>query len=129
MTEKSGKRRLGFLEGKISIDDIKFDEPLPDDELRLSVGDNPAEPRAAHVRYDRRVGRIIVDLTNGCTFAFPARLAQGLEDASDEEISKVEILGNGFGLHWEQLDVDHSIPGLLAGLLGTKSYMARLSGR
>lgn len=33
------------------------------------------------------------------------------------------------GLHWEALDVDLSIPGLLTGLFGTKAYMARQAGR
>ena len=78
-------------------------------------------------RYDRKTGRIFVELTNGCSFAFPARRAQGLEDASDDELAKIEILGLGlgFGLHWEQLDVDLSVPGLLAGLFGTKAYVDR----
>lgn len=87
------------------------------------------EPRADAVRYDRRNSRIIVDLTNGCTFAFPPRLAQGLEAASDDELDAVEILGAGYGLHWEALDVDLSVPGLLAGLFGTKAHMARQAGR
>jgi hypothetical protein len=68
----------------------------------------------------------VVDLSNGCSFAFPARLAQGLEDATDAELSSVEILGAGYGLHWEKLDVDLSVPGLLAGLFGTKAYMDRM---
>jgi hypothetical protein len=83
------------------------------------------ESRARAARYDRRTGRIRVDLTNGCSFAFPARKAQGLEYASDEELAEVEILGLGVGLHWERLDVDLSVPGLLAGLFGTKAYMDR----
>jgi hypothetical protein len=83
------------------------------------------EPRARAVRFDRRTGRILVDLTNGCSFAFPARQAQGLRRASDAELAQVEILGLGLGLHWEQLDVDLSVPGLLAGLFGTKAYMDR----
>jgi hypothetical protein len=29
-------------------------------------------------------------------------------------------------LHWETLDVDLSIPGLLAGLFGTQAYMDRM---
>lgn len=88
-----------------------------------------AEPRAASARYDRRRGRMVVALTNGCSFTFPARLAQGLEQASDEQIAAFEILGAGYGLHWESLDVDLSIPGLLAGLFGTRSYMARRAGQ
>ncbi|WEJ13089.1 DUF2442 domain-containing protein [Sinorhizobium prairiense] len=87
------------------------------------------EPRAESARYDDRSGRIVVELTNGCTFAFPPRLAQGLEDGSSDQLAAVEILGQGYGLHWEALDVDLSIPGLLAGIFGTKAYMARRAGQ
>ena len=90
---------------------------------RQSLAD---EPRAKDARYDRARGRVVVNLTNGCSFAFPARLAQGLEDATDAELAAVEILGAGYGLHWEKLDADLSVPGLLAGLFGTKAYMDRL---
>jgi hypothetical protein len=83
------------------------------------------EPRARIARYDRKTGRVHVELTNGCTFAFPARNAQGLKRASDAELAQVEILGLGLGLHWERLNVDLSVPGLLAGLFGTKAYMDR----
>lgn len=87
------------------------------------------EPRATAARYDKKNSRIIVDLTNGCTFAFPPRMAQGLETATDEELSSIEILGAGYGLHWETLDADLSVPGLLAGLFGTRAYMARRAGQ
>ena len=88
-----------------------------------------AEPRAVSAHYDRAAGRILVDLANGCTFAFPPKLAQGLENATDEQLAEVEILGAGYGLHWEALDAGLSVPGLLAGLFGTKSYLARLAGQ
>lgn len=88
-----------------------------------------SEPRAAAARYDRELGQVIVDLSNGCTFAFPPRLAQGLEDATDDQLAEVEILGAGYGLHWAALDADLSIPGLLAGIFGTGAYMARRAGQ
>jgi len=87
------------------------------------------EPHAAAARYDQKLGRVIVELTNGCTFSFPPRLAQGLETATEEQLAQVEILGGGYGLHWEALDADLSVPSLLAGLFGTRSHMARLAGR
>ena len=87
------------------------------------------DPRAANARYDRDAGRVIVELINGCVFAFPPRLAQGLEVATDDQLAAVEILGSGYGLHWEALDVDLSVPGLLAGLFGTRAFMARNAGR
>jgi len=32
------------------------------------------EPRASSAHYDRATGRVVIDLTNGCTYAFPTRL-------------------------------------------------------
>lgn len=87
------------------------------------------EPRAAAARYDRRSGRVVVELANGCTFAFPPHLAPGLEAATEEQLSQVEILGAGSGLHWEALDADLSIPGLFAGLFGTEAYLAQRAGQ
>ena len=74
-------------------------------------------------------GRIVVELTNGCTFAFPPALAQGLEAATPAQLAQIEILGPGYGLHWEALNADLSIPGLLSGIFGTKAYMARRAGQ
>ena len=85
---------------------------------RKSLAD---EPRATSARYDPAHGRVLVDLNNGCSFAFPARQAQGLQTATDTDLAEVEILGAGYGLHWEKLDVDLSIPGLLAGRFGTRA--------
>jgi Protein of unknown function (DUF2442) len=87
------------------------------------------EPRGTAARYDRLLDRIIVELTNGCTFTFPPRLAQGLENATEDQLAQVELLGAGSGLHWEALDADLSIPDLLVGLFGTKAFMARHAGR
>jgi hypothetical protein len=87
------------------------------------------EPRATAARYDRKSARVIVELNNGCIFAFPPHLAQGLETATDDELATVEILGAGYGLHWEALDTDFTVGGLLAGVFGTKTYMARRAGQ
>lgn len=88
-----------------------------------------SEPRAASARYDEKAERIIVELTNGATFAFPPRLVQGLEGATAQQLAEVEVLGAGFGLHWEELDVDFSVPGLVAGIFGTARWMAARAGR
>lgn len=81
------------------------------------------EPRTRAARYDAAADRIIVDLVNGATFSFAPWLAQGLRGASAAELAEVEVLGAGFGLHWESLDADFSVPGLLAGRFGTKRWM------
>ena len=45
------------------------------------------------------------------------------------QLAGVESLGAGSGLHWEEIDVDLSVTGLLAGLFGTKSFMTRHAGK
>ncbi len=63
---------------------------------------------------------MVVDLTRGCVFAFPARALQGLTQASDAELAEVSVLGSGYGLHWEALDADFTVPGLLMGRFGSR---------
>jgi hypothetical protein len=87
------------------------------------------EPRACAVKYDAANCRVIVDLTNGCTFAFPARALQGLVDATDDELAEVQVSGSGYGLHWERLDADFSVPGLLMGVFGSRAWLAREQAR
>jgi hypothetical protein len=87
------------------------------------------QPHAAAARYDAKSDRVIVDLTNGATFAFPPRLVQGLNQATAEQLGEVEIIGAGHGLHWEALDVDYSVPGLVNGVFGTAKWMAARAGR
>lgn len=86
-------------------------------------------PRAAVARYDPATGLLVVDLTNGCTFAFPARRVEELESASDAEIAEVEVAGAGFGLHWPSRDADLSLSGLMHGVFGTKAWMSELARR
>ncbi|MEI7876189.1 MAG: DUF2442 domain-containing protein [Alphaproteobacteria bacterium] len=82
------------------------------------------EPQASSARYDRRTGRVVVELTNGCSFVFPARSLQGMAGASDAELARIEIMGIGYGLHWPALDADFTVPGLLMGIFGTRAWMA-----
>lgn len=91
------------------------------------------EPRASAARDDRATGRVVVDLVNGCTYAFPTRLVQDLHDASPDALAGVEVDGLGFNLHWPTLDVDLYVPALVSGIFGTRSWMtrelARVAGR
>jgi hypothetical protein len=88
-----------------------------------------AEPRAKSARFDAKSDRLVIELTNECTFALPPRLIEGLADARGDQLANVELLGEGYGLHWPELDVDITVPGLLAGVFGTRAYMARLAGQ
>jgi hypothetical protein len=84
------------------------------------------EPRAVAARYDRASGQFIINLNNGTTFIFPADLCQGLAGADPDLLAEVEITPSGAGLHWERLDNDFSIMGLMLGSFGGKTWMAKL---
>jgi len=55
---------------------------------------------------------------------FPPRLAEGLQQASTEALSKIEISPTGLGLYWPDLDADLYVPGLTAGVFGSSRWMA-----
>jgi len=83
------------------------------------------EPRVSSAHYDRVAGRVVVDLLNGCSYAFPAQLVQDLQGASDEDLADVEVDSLGFNLHWPALDTDLYVPALVSGIFGTRAWMAR----
>lgn len=83
------------------------------------------EPRASAAHFDRATRRVVVELVNGCTYAFPAQLVQDLSGAGDEALERVVVDGAGFNLHWPVLDADLYVPALVAGIFGTREWMAR----
>jgi Protein of unknown function (DUF2442) len=81
-----------------------------------------ARPTPVAARFDRETGRIVVDFANGATFLIPARALEGLEHATADQLAEVELLGET-GLHWETLDVDYTIQGLMAGIFGSRAFL------
>jgi hypothetical protein len=86
-------------------------------------------PRAVSARYDRKSGRIVVDLSSRLSISFSPRDAQGLERAKASQLDKIEITPSGFGIHFPKLDADIYVPGLLEGFLGSKKWMAARMGQ
>ena len=87
------------------------------------------EPRATSARYDRKTGRVTVELVNGCTYMFPTHLVQDLAEASPDDLETVEVDGVGFNLHWPKLDADLYVPALVAGVFGTRDWMSKALAR
>ena len=57
-----------------------------------------------------------VDLSDGRKLGVPLAYFPRLLRASPEQRSQYEMSGNGTGLHWEALDEDISVEGLLMGI-------------
>lgn len=84
------------------------------------------EPRAASVRHDVESDRLVLELRNGVTVLIPRRLLQGLADAPPEAFADMELVCGGSDIHWNGLDVQFTVPGLVAGIFGTKKWMTEL---
>ena len=87
--------------------------------------------RATSARYDSPTGRIVMELSNGYLYGFPATSIPELAKASAKQLAAVEVSPGGSGLHWEELDADLSVAGLLLSALGRTqklSELARIAG-
>jgi uncharacterized protein DUF2442 len=56
-----------------------------------------------------------VDFSDGRTVSVPLGWYPRLEHASPQERTNWRLIGNGIGIHWERIDEDISVEGLLAG--------------
>lgn len=82
------------------------------------------EPRARAAWYDTWRGRVVVELKRGAAFAFPPEDYPELVDRTEEELAAVEPSPSGEALEWDALDVQISVPGILARMLGPELVRA-----
>lgn len=96
---------------------------------RRGASRKSAFPAVVSVRYDRRIARIVIALASGLELAFSPRHAQGLENATPDDLSVIEVTPSGLGIHFPRIDADLDIPSLLEGFLGSKRWMAAQIGK
>ncbi len=82
-------------------------------------------PRAVSAHFDWRTHRIVIQLNSRIEIAFSPQDAEGLADARPAELEPITISPSGFGIHFPRLEADLYLPALLAGILGSKQWMAR----
>ena len=70
-------------------------------------------PKAEKVRVTRDT--LSVDLSDGRTISVPLEWFPRLLNATPEERNNWRLIGRGHGIHWEDVDEDLSVEGLLAG--------------
>jgi len=64
-------------------------------------------------------GRISLLLSDKKEVRFPVELNSKLRKATSDQLSNIEIICDGTGLHWPELDEDLSVTGILEGRFGT----------
>jgi hypothetical protein len=87
------------------------------------------DPRVIRAQYQAREDLVSLSFADGVQVSIPRKQLQGLERANQSQLSKIEIVGNGTGLHWPYLDVDHYVLGLLEHRFGTKRWMNEIGRR
>jgi hypothetical protein len=84
--------------------------------------------RAAEAFYDAKHERVVLELTNGVSFAVPAAIIPGLARATAAQRAELTLSPLGDGILWPKLDADVSVPALIADAFG-KSAAAAALGR
>ena len=86
-------------------------------------------PHATAAAYSPAHDLIVIDLENGSKFAFPPRIAQGLEHATPDQLSDIELTPGGYGLLWPKIDASLSVRGLLHGVMGSPQWAKNFARR
>ena len=61
------------------------------------------------------VDTVTAEFDDGRTISVPLTWYPRLMDATDEERKNVQLIGNGEGMHWPDLDEDISVENMLLG--------------
>ncbi len=83
-----------------------------------------SEPRIVALKVTN--DSIVAQLADGRTVGVPLAWSWRLSEASPEQRNRFEIMGNGQGVHWPDLDEDISAWGMLYGIPARRSkHVAR----
>ncbi|MFZ1108508.1 MAG: DUF2442 domain-containing protein [Rhodomicrobium sp.] len=87
------------------------------------------ETRAVAAHYDAGRGRIVIELSTDADISFPAHKLEGLAGAAPADLADIEISPAGFALHFPRLDADFALAPLLAGIFGSRKWLAAQGGK
>ena len=79
----------------------------------MSIALDAVEPRLMDVTVTEE--EIIAYLEDGRTISVPLAWSWRLSEATSEQRSNFEIIGDGLGIHWPDIDEDISVDGMLRG--------------
>ena len=80
----------------------------------MNIAVNIVEPRLAGIKVTE--DEITAFLVDGRVVSVPLAWSWRLSDATPEQRQRFEIIGDGIGVHWPDVDEDISVEGMLFGL-------------
>ncbi len=83
------------------------------------------EPQAQSAQYEQDTQQLRIVLKNGVVCNIPCALIVELDGAAPEDVASVELGPRGAALHWETLDVDVSLQGLLARIFAHQGRVSK----
>ena len=86
----------------------------------MKYSNNVAEREARASRVWIEAGWVCVRLDDDREIRFPAAKNRRLRAALPEQLANIEVICNGTGLHWPELDEDLSVQGIVEGRLGSE---------
>lgn len=78
------------------------------------------DQRALSARYDHEAGQFVLVMDSGIEVRFRPSDVEGMQGAAPEDLERVELSPRG--LHWDALDVDLTVDGILQGRLGRRAW-------
>ena len=70
-------------------------------------------PQALNVKYANE--SLLVELRDGRSISVPLAWFPRLSKANQKQLDNWQLLGDGEGIHWPEIDEDLSVSGLLTG--------------
>ena len=83
-------------------------------------------PKAVSARFDPSSRRMFFEMDTGVTFFVPVDLIQGLQTDDIGALNDFELVLKGTQIHWNTLDAQFYVGGLLNGEFGTRKWMNSL---
>jgi hypothetical protein len=103
----------------MAISDAEFEEAT-----RRGRRLTAAVPAVVAARYNRRKREVQITFASRMVLLIPVEIVQDLAEAAPADLGEIEIEAGGLSLHWPRLDADLWVPALLAGITGTRRWMA-----
>ncbi len=85
----------------------------------MNTANNLVEPRIKDIHVTEE--EIIAYLVDGRTISVPLAWSWRLSEATPKQRLNFEIIGDGYGLHWSDIDEDISAEGMLYGIPARRS--------
>jgi hypothetical protein len=105
---------------------VKLTQTAYDEAVQRAKEEDAREPRALAVSYDESKDALILTLRGtvlhrDVMLVIPRERIPGLTGDDPTLLGHIEIEGDGEYLRWPDLDVDHAVPFLVAGVLGIRT--------